>query len=557
MDISEDDDNASGSEQPKKKMARTGQKAADGDSVPKWSNPDPYTALPPPDESLRKKKDVVKLIRKARVEGGSAAKTEEAAEDFISFDFGGDEDEDKDDESDAGNLGVPGAPTGPRYSHRDNIHKVDSRPPPHPEPELTLPVVPGKRAASPIDLTSDPALGNRKRTFNDEIKAPPLIHKANKGKKNPPASGKILPEWRSRSDASATPWIKLDHSNTANMGVWLHKEIMDFYHHVKPREFEQAIRTKVVDDLRAKVREEFYGAEIQCFGSFMAGLYLPTADMDLVCLSRSFLQGRHGQLADRSALYKFKAFLDRSNLVMPGSVELIPKAKVPLVKYVDRVTGLKIDISFENDTGVIANKTFQDWKTEFPSMPILVTVIKHFLAMRGLNEPVNGGIGGFSVTCLVVSLLQHMPQVQSRNMIPEHHLGEVLMEFFDLYGNLFNYQTTAIQMNPPALIRRESNTGAIYRNTNQVKFSIIDPNRSSNDIAGGSSNAAVIIKEFSKAFQLLQARMGHLQNAKDRKHESILGCLLAGDYTTFDLQREHLAHIHEHLIGPIDDRTII
>lgn len=35
---------------------------------PRWSNPDPYTALPPVDESNRKHKDVVKLIRKARVE---------------------------------------------------------------------------------------------------------------------------------------------------------------------------------------------------------------------------------------------------------------------------------------------------------------------------------------------------------------------------------------------------------------------------------------------------------------------------------------------------------
>jgi non-canonical poly(A) RNA polymerase PAPD5/7 len=76
--------------------------------------------------------------------------------------------------------------------------------------------------------------------------------------------------------------------------------------------------------------------------------------------------------------------------------------------------------------------------------------------MRGLNEPVNGGIGGFSVTCLVVSLLQNMPQVQSGSMIPEHHLGEILMEFLDLYGNQFNYEHTAIQLNPPGYIPKVS-----------------------------------------------------------------------------------------------------
>ena len=230
---------------------------------------------------------------------------------------------------------------------------------------------------------------------------------------------------------------------------------MDFYHHVKPRSFEYFVRTKLVEDLRARVKRNFNkSADIRTFGSFPAGLYLPTADMDLVCVSDEFMRGRHPLFGSKNALHRFSAFLQRQNLALPGSTDLILNAKVPLVKYIDKLTGLKVDISFENDTGLTANKTFQEWKRQFPSMPILVTLIKHLLAMRGLNEPVNGGIGGFSVTCLVVSLLQNMPQVQSRSMIPEHHLGEILMEFLDLYGNQFNVQTTAIQFDPPGYVSK-------------------------------------------------------------------------------------------------------
>jgi non-canonical poly(A) RNA polymerase PAPD5/7 len=67
-------------------------KRADGDSVPKWSNPDPYTALPPPDETTGKKTDFVKLIRKAKnqeAEKAAAHNSVAANDDFISF---GDED---------------------------------------------------------------------------------------------------------------------------------------------------------------------------------------------------------------------------------------------------------------------------------------------------------------------------------------------------------------------------------------------------------------------------------------------------------------------------------
>jgi non-canonical poly(A) RNA polymerase PAPD5/7 len=130
-----------------------------------------------------------------------------------------------------------------------------------------------------------------------------------------------------------------------------------------------------------------------------------------------------------------------------ASVEMIFGAKVPLIKFVDRITGLKVDLSFENDTGIIANGTFANWKAQFPAMPIIVTLIKQFLMMRGLNEVVNGGLGGFSVTCLVTSLLQNMPEVQRGALIPEQHLGFILMEFFNLYGNEFNTTTTGIRLN--------------------------------------------------------------------------------------------------------------
>ncbi len=71
---------------------------------PKWSNPDPYTALPPPDETQVKRPDFVKLIRKARVSataaepliGGDAVTTND---DFISF---GADDDDFEDECASG-----------------------------------------------------------------------------------------------------------------------------------------------------------------------------------------------------------------------------------------------------------------------------------------------------------------------------------------------------------------------------------------------------------------------------------------------------------------------
>lgn len=345
---------------------------------------------------------------------------------------------------------------------------------------------------------------------------------------------------------------------------------MDFYRYVKPRRFEEVIRRKLLVDLKENFRNYFPDADILPFGSFPAGLYLPTADMDVVLVSDEYMNGGRPIYSSKNTLYKIQHFVQRDRLNI-GRVEVITKAKVPLAKWVDAITGLKVDMSFENDTGLIANKTFQEWKAQFPAMPILVTIIKHLLAMRGLNEPVNGGIGGFSVTCLVVSLLQNMPQVKSGTMIPEHHLGEILMEFFDLYGNEFNTSTTGISVNPPKLFSKVSilliihtfrlihyqsaARDVVYRDLHAQKFSIIDPNRADNDIAGGSSNTPAIQNCFSAAYTALQQSMNTLQhsNLESRRNQSILRCIIGGNYESFRLQRDHLAHLHEELIGPIED----
>lgn len=188
----------------------------------------------------------------------------------------------------------------------------------------------------------------------------------------------------------------------------------------------------------------------------MSGLYLPTGDMDLVLCSEQYLQRMMPKYNTKSQLYKLRGLLVSRQIAAYDEVECIVSAKVPLVKYVDARTGLKVDISFENITGVTAVETFLDWKKQYPVMPILVTLVKHFLAMRSLNEPVNGGIGGFSIICLVTSMLQLMPSVQSGDMHTEHHLGDLLMYFFDLYGNKFNYETMAIRLNPPGYVPKVS-----------------------------------------------------------------------------------------------------
>lgn len=554
MDISGDEGDEDA--EPSAKRARTGlDQTASDNNTPRWSNPDPYTALPPEGARERKTKDVVQMIRKARVQTVAETKTAlpNDLDEIIMFN--------SDDDSDI-EIIEEAKPKPTAQSSHDVLSLV---PVVAASEDAKTKKSEGKPMVGAIDLTGtdgehdtapvptapknlpktrltfdDPtpsALGSRKRTHDDEIKLP---HARLKKATRAPVGGKIQPEWRAVPNQDSRPWMKdaEDHSSSAKMGYWLHREIIDFYEYVKPRAFEKRIREEVLDEINRFVRNTFRDAGVYPFGSFPSGLYLPTGDMDMVMCSDQFKKNYRAKYDTRRTMYRLSDALKQQRLAFQNEVEIIAFAKVPLVKWVDSRTGLKIDVSFENDTGLQAIKTFHAWKEQFPVMPVLVTLIKHFLCMRGLNEPVNGGIGGFTVTCLVTSMLQLMPQVQSGSMDPNHRVGDLLMEFFDLYGNRFNYRTTAICLNPPKYLPKHKISTFAYKNYD--RFSIIDPNNSENDIAGGSSNTPTIVALFKQAHELLRQRMVQLAQSSDRRNASILEVIMAGNYSSFRNQRAHL-----------------
>ena len=231
----------------------------------------------------------------------------------------------------------------------------------------------------------------------------------------------------------------------------LHKEIIDFFEWVKPQEYEREVRADALKRL-AMAFNRIEPGELKAFGSYAAGLYLPVGDMDLVYFTHDFRPGNLGKNGipfkpPRKRLERFAALLRNQDIAKPGSVLVIPFAKVPIVKFVEARTGLKVDLSFDNDSGITANETFSGWKMAYPAMPIIVSIIKQFLMIRGLNDVSVGGLGGFSIICLVTSLIQHLPGTRFST-----NLGEMLTEFFNLYGNLMDRQTVAIRMDPPGYI---------------------------------------------------------------------------------------------------------
>jgi non-canonical poly(A) RNA polymerase PAPD5/7 len=138
----------------------------------KWSNPDPYTTLPPVDENRAKRVDVVQLIRKAKVNAAEAEASKNAIaenNDFVPLDFGSDGSDDEDD-----------------VDHRNEYPF---------------------NASSGIPFDARPAHGSQPAT-GPKRKRPGFL------------PGNVVDEWAPVSTSETTPWLTVDHSATEHMGFW-------------------------------------------------------------------------------------------------------------------------------------------------------------------------------------------------------------------------------------------------------------------------------------------------------------------------------------------------
>jgi non-canonical poly(A) RNA polymerase PAPD5/7 len=247
--------------------------------------------------------------------------------------------------------------------------------------------------------------------------------------------------------------------------------------------------------------------------------YMHIRDIDLVIISAQMINEQKSRI-----LYKLAPLIRENNIGQ--DVVVIAKAKVPIIKFKTIFGNINVDISINQTNGIIAMKKVtellddikylsrdirrssrtsrddhrssssrNDRNNHHPSRrdhyapppklsdeeqfisrvvedlgaaKCLILVIKSVLKQRGMNEVYTGGLGSYSIICLVVSFLQvccqilysrkvphsqlfpsqlnsfslHQlhPKIQRGDVDPNKNLGVLLLEFFELYGKNFNFE---------------------------------------------------------------------------------------------------------------------
>ena len=306
----------------------------------------------------------------------------------------------------------------------------------------------------------------------------------------------------------------------------LHAEIVDFCRFLEPTAEEQKTREESVERVRAAVSAIWPEARFEVHGSFATGMYLPNSDIDAVILDSGA----------RSPAVCLKALaLSLSRKGMASDIQLIAKARVPIVKFIEKRSGVQFDISFDVANGPASAEIVRANTRRFPALRPLVTVLKAFLQQRALNEVYSGGIGSYALLCMVMAHLQlHDSKATAlrwagdfgSRAAEEGCLGALLIDFFELYGRRIDTDEVGVSCRGGGCFFAKRDKNPSWAEPGRpFLFSIEDPQDPTNDLGRNSYAARSVKAAFEHAFTLLTAPAG-------KRDEFLLGRVVRADPET-------------------------
>ncbi|URE33178.1 Nucleotidyltransferase domain [Musa troglodytarum] len=303
----------------------------------------------------------------------------------------------------------------------------------------------------------------------------------------PPSS---VPRGGDSGRASELAWFRAGSRFKSPM-LQLHKEILDFCDFISPTPEEQASRNAAVQCIFDIVKHIWPHCKVEVFGSFRTGLYLPTSDA--VILESEVKTPQIG-------LYALARALSQRGVVI--KMQVIAKARVPIIKFVEKRSGIAFDISFDVDSG-----------------PRAADFIKVY----------SGGIGSYA---LLVMLIMHWRGQDSReyHQPMEHNLGILLVGFFEFFGRKLNSWDVGISCNSKSLFFVKNDKGFMNLDKPYL-LSIEDPQAPDNDIGRNSYNYYKVRSALAMAYSTLTDAKAIMRLGPQR---SVLGTIIRPDPLLLD-----------------------
>lgn len=211
-----------------------------------------------------------------------------------------------------------------------------------------------------------------------------------------------------------------------------------------PTEAERQQQMAAFGAVKATLLQRWPGARVHLFGSVANGLSVRhNNDID-VCLEIKLDGSEEEQQAAKSELAV--AVGELAEGAGMAEVLALPKARVPVVKFVVPATSTKVDVTVNNLLACVNTKLLADYAAIDPRLAQLVALVKHWAKQRAVNDSYRGTLSSYCYVLMAIYHLQTrqppvLPVLQALPATFRRQVGSWLCEFCDDVASLAGFGT--------------------------------------------------------------------------------------------------------------------
>ncbi|EOA28757.1 hypothetical protein CARUB_v10024989mg [Capsella rubella] len=210
---------------------------------------------------------------------------------------------------------------------------------------------------------------------------------------------------------------------------------MAVYKSLIPAEEELEKQRQLMAQLENLVAKEWPHAKLYLYGSCANSFGFPKSDID-VCLAIE-----DDDINKSDMLLKLADILESDNL---QNVQALTRARVPIVKLMDPVTGISCDICINNVLAVVNTKLLRDYARIDVRLRQLAFIVKHWAKSRKVNETYQGTLSSYAYVLMCIHFLQLrrppiLPCLQEMKPTYSVRVDNIRCSYFDDVGRLDNF----------------------------------------------------------------------------------------------------------------------
>ncbi|KAJ3112282.1 hypothetical protein HDU96_004726 [Phlyctochytrium bullatum] len=180
----------------------------------------------------------------------------------------------------------------------------------------------------------------------------------------------------------------------------LTREAREIIAEITPTMEEMKMQEGVFEVVQEITRRVFPDSTLHHFGSTANGFSLTNSDMDLCICLKSFDTQK---ISPAQCVEKIGHALKQAGM---KDVKMLTRARVPIVKMRDPVTGIRCDLGFQNNLAIYNTRLLKTYSQIDPRFRELVFIVKYWSKRRNINEPYFGTLSSYCYVLMIIHLLQ-------------------------------------------------------------------------------------------------------------------------------------------------------